>query len=591
MQQTILTMLHRGLFIAALMWTGYSQAASGTVTFIQLNDLHAHLTPHTDLVPAPELGPDATRIVEHGGLARTATLIKQIRATNTRSVLMNIGDTFHGGVEALFTLGNAIVDPVNLLGIDVGVPGNWDYAYGPAVMRARFDQTPLASNVVNFFAEPIKRPNYPNLAANVKYTTGRPFLPATLLKDLNGIQVGFIGLTSDIVEDMSALLAIGFSFSHGQAAHQALIEQHAANLRQQGADLVVVMSELGIHKDYQLAQIIKPGAVDIIFSAHTHETTFEPLTTKSGIWLVEAGNAGYLGRMDVELKNGKIIKRNWQLLEIDANLAEDANVARAVQQARAPFLAPQVNLTAPMVGIQQTLTQPIDTVIGYTQQPLDRRHALESTFNNAHTDQLRRHTGTDIAIAPGFRFDNPLAAPGYLFEDNTLANGAITLEDAYRYFPIAYSLATAETDGANLRAIIEASLTAVYSPDAFRQFGGWMPGLSGVHVELDLSRPDGARIVSLQHADGRPILPTDRLTASGCRRPIDALGSLCSYPGFSNIEPLINPHTGQAYTVVDFLVTALAQGPLAEDTRQDLLDLNATPVWPATPYVQPLVIP
>lgn len=66
-----------------------------TITFIHFNDLHAHLTPRLDLVPDAPPGQTAakTKIVERGGLAHFAALIKRIRAENPHSILMNVGDT------------------------------------------------------------------------------------------------------------------------------------------------------------------------------------------------------------------------------------------------------------------------------------------------------------------------------------------------------------------------------------------------------------------------------------------------------------------------------------------------------------------
>ena len=104
-----------------------STPASGeqSITLIHLNDLHANLVSHLDMVRVvPEDGGAAEARVEmRGGIARIATLIKQIRHENPHSLVMNVGDTFHGGIEALYTRGNAIVPAVNALGIDVGVPG------------------------------------------------------------------------------------------------------------------------------------------------------------------------------------------------------------------------------------------------------------------------------------------------------------------------------------------------------------------------------------------------------------------------------------------------------------------------------------
>jgi len=599
-----------------------------TITFIHHNDLHAHLVPHADVVPDAPLGQPSlkTKVVERGGLARIATLVKRIRSENPHSILMNIGDTYHGGVEALFTQGNAVVDPVNALGIDIGVPGNWDFAYGPLVTRLRYTDLPMAevSQMMGSMRErteerggirgrmrkrmqersmgdmeslmpfgKIKRPNFPNLAANVSFTmpprlTGRTMLPPTLLKKVGGVTVGFIGITSDIVPYMHPMMAFGLSFLEGADNYKKLINKHAKALRSKGAQIVVVMSELGIHKDFRLARIIDPG-VDVFFSAHTHEATFEPLTSASGALVVEAGNDGYVGRMDITVLDGKVVSRNWQLLPVGRDIPEDPEMKALVEKARAPFLARDVNMRLPRMMGGQILTQPITTVVGKTAGALDRRNALESSFNNAFTELLRRKSGTQAAMTPGFRFDSVLAGTGVPLEDNTVAVGDITIEDIYRFFPVPYTIATAEVSGGRLQELMEQVLADVYSPDAFRQKGGWFEGFSGLSVTLDLSNPDGKRIRNMRLKDtDKPFTSDSLLTITGCVRPLDGGDVLCSYPGFRNVKPLINSDTGKAWTPVDIFLDALAKGPLPAAARRDLIDLNHTPAWPQTPFVQPL---
>lgn len=292
-------------------------SGTGTVTFVQLGDLHAHLAEHKDLVPDPS-APGGLRVAVLGGLARRATVVKRIRQSNPATLVMDVGDTFHGGVEALYTNGDAIVDPMNALGVDVGVPGNWDFAYGPIVTRQRYasltpqEQALLAAmpGVANP-ATPAKRPNWTCQAANITYAmpaakAGQPFLPPTLVRDLGGVRVGVIGISSDIVPRMSHVLAAGLTFLDGEPAYLDLIQRQAAALRARGVQLVVVLSHLGIHKDKQLADALPKGTVDVFFSGHTHEQTAAPLTSASGAWVVEAGHDASAGRMDITLAQGTI---------------------------------------------------------------------------------------------------------------------------------------------------------------------------------------------------------------------------------------------------------------------------------------------
>ena len=619
---------------------------STTVTFIHFNDLHAHLTPHTDLVPDAPPGQTATRtkIVERGGIARLSTLVKKIRADNPNSIFMNIGDTYHGGVEALFTNGNAIVDPVNALGIDVGVVGNWDFAYGPFVTRMRYTDLPMTkiagamqrvtsrakrggplsrmrqdrddsddetriNQTMMPFGE-IKKPNFPNLAANVTLSMppmrrGQLMMPATLMKDMNGVKVGMIGLTSDIVPRMHKMLAMGMSFVEGEDNYRELVNRYQKKLRAEGADVVVVMSELGIQKNYRLAQIIDPG-VDVIFSAHTHEAIYTPLTSASGALVVEAGNDGNVGRMDVRVKNGKVVERHWTLTPIDNTVAEDPAIKALVDKARAPFLAKNVDMSIPMPMMQQKLTQPINTVIGYTDVVLDRRQVLESRFNDLMGAIMLRKSGSDVAITPGFRFDAVIPAKrsgpfdtrvngmiegqNIVVEDNTVTAGAITLEDVYRFFPVPYMLSTGEISAEGMREVMETALTNVFSTDVFKQSGGWLEGFAGLETVLDLDNADGKRISRLSlRGSGKPVTDAMTLKVTGCSRPMDGSGTLCSYPGFSNVRPLINEATGKPWTPVDIFIDGMAHRSAQADPKPlNLREKGATPMWPRVPFIQPL---
>ena len=589
---------------------------AGTVTLIHFNDLHAHLSPHLDRVAVPASSGVAatTSLQQRGGLARAATLIKQIRSENPVSILMNIGDTYHGGVEAMFTLGNAVAEPMNALGVDIGVPGNWDFAYGPNVTRLRYAalttlETTQLQNALSVstsgLISTIKKPNFPNLAANVTFTqpaskAGQPFLPPTWTTVRGGIKVGFIGITSDIVPRMSSVLATGLSFMQGEAAYKALIEQQAKSLRDGGSQLVFVMSELGIHRDKQLADHISSGSVDVFFSAHTHEATFTPLVSSSGALVVEAGNDGYIGRMDATVgKAGAGVKPAfvWKLLALDKSIAEDTAMKTLVDAARAPYLRANPNIRFPMTTLANvTLSQSITTIVGKTSGSLDRRSALENTFNRVFSDALRTRAGTQLAMTPGFRFDSVIGS-SELLEDNTIANGDITLEDVYRFFPVIYTMSTASITGQRVKEIVEQGLTSVFSKDAFNQGGGWFEGFSGIKLSVDVAGADGARIQNVSLPDGSPLVDATTYSITGCTRPDDFLtGSdvLCSYSGFSNVAGWINTASGNPYTVQEIFIDLMSPAaggntivPLPSGTNHHT-DVSNTAVWPQTPFVQPL---
>lgn len=630
--------------LTSLMASAYPLHAAPSdvhLTLVELNDLHANLVGHKDLIRNPD---GSTKVEIRGGMARMKTVMDKIRKENPNTLLMNIGDTYHGGVEAFYSLGNAVHDPLMALAPDVGVPGNWDFYFTPAVTRARYGRIDMEDiDVVqvtfNGMANPIpvKRPLFPNLGANVKDITDifmpKDFLPPTHIIERQGVKIGFIGFTSDIVEMMQPLLAEGMDFAHGLEEHKNLLIKHAKELRSQGADLVVVMSELGTNKNVELSRALagmaadgtlEPGLIDWFFSAHTHEVITTPLQTSSdGLPLyapvVEAGNDGYLGRLDVTMKyesttttgharkpvseqNWSPASMDWKLITIDESVPEDPAVKALVDKERSIFLAKDVNMFA-VPFFMQRLNQPIDTVIGHlapgaimSQQSMmsgvmSRHGSLSSTFNVALTNMMRDVTGTELAITPGFRMGTTVPEAGFLMENGAVADGDITLEDAYRFFPMYYGLVTATTTGAHMKGVIEGVLKSVYSSDSFNTQGGWTYGFSGLDIDVDLAAGDGRRLKALRHAStGLPVADNEVMTISGCRRlPIDFRGTLCGIDGFENLKTIKKPGSMLPWSFVDMFTYMLQNKSYALHSEAGTItDLNHTPMWPTTEIMQPV---
>lgn len=600
------------------------------ISFIELNDLHANLVPH----PAIMYHPDGSNSIEQcGGLAKHQYLINQIRTANTAkgagTVLMMVGDTFHGGVEALYSLGNNIVDLVNTMGADVGVAGNWDYYYTPMVTRLRYGRIDkIPSSLPNMdFSFPMfddallsARPNYPSLGANVKDITDifmpTDFMPAYYVKEFAGVKVGFIGLTSDIVEEMHPMLAMGLDFSYGLDEHVKNVDEAADALRAQGIGLIVLMSELGTQKTMAVANKMKPG-ITAAFVAHTHEAMFHPLTTDSGAVLVEAGDDGYLGVMDLTVdvtnvaataktrtrkatpaKQTVVVKNiAWDLKMVGHNTPDDPAMLARIEAVRAPYLADDVHFRSLpfMIGL---VDKPIDTEVAHihnVDSSLTRNGALERSFDNSWADKLREYTHTDLAMTPGFRMGYSLAKEGETNMAGQTANGSITLESVYRLFPMFYQLATGDTTGANLKRVMEEALVRDFSSTAFRQGPSWVFGMSGVDIVVDFTKPDYQRITSMKKTGSNTqIVDTDVLSITGCRRwPIDYMGTLCGVNGFTNIQMIRNPKpgpTGIFWNIADAF--EYITNHTADSVSRKTFTVAALPageeLYPESEFLQPL---
>lgn len=649
----------RACVVAGLAWCVMGQAFAATppdvkLTFIEINDLHANLVGHKDLVRKSD---GTTAVSMRGGMARIKTMLDGVRGSNPNTLVMNIGDTFHGGVEAFYSLGNAVAGPLNALGIDVGVAGNWDYYFTPAITRARYGRiVGLEDDVVEVTLPgfdnpvPVKRPNFPNLGANVKDITD-PFMPRDFFAPTHmvmrqGVKIGFIGFTSDIVEQMHPLLAEGLDFAYGLDEHKSLLIRHARDLRRQGADIVVLMSELGIHKDIALSKslaqmqssgALEAGLLDVVFSAHTHELTEKPITTtEDGSTLyapvVEAGNDGQLGRLDVTMKykgetttrlglraaateqHWAVAGKRWQILEVVASIPEDPTVRKLVESERAPFLVPNPKLHA-LPFVMQTLDQPIDTVVSRIEPGsivhqntllsgvLNRNHSNESTFNNVFTQMLldmSRDPELDIpdakvSISPAFRMGATIPEARYLMENGVVASGDLTLEDVYRFFPMYYGVVTAQTTGADLKRRIEGSLKHAYSSDAFNHGTGWATAWGGVKQTVDLARGDAqddsqlSRLLSLRYDSGEAVRDDEIITVIGCRRlPIDYIGTVCGQPGFVNEQTVKRAGGVVPISMVDLFVGTLKRGYKLKTSKISVDDLSQFAMFPTTPFIQPL---
>ena len=103
---------------------------------------------------------------------------------------------------------------------------------------------------------------------------GRVLEPDKIM-DIGGVKVAVIGITTDVVPQQAATFNIGFRFTMGFNELPGIIEQ----AKMEGADIIVVQSELGLAKNLQLSKEI--AGLDVMFSGHTHERTHEPIIVKN----------------------------------------------------------------------------------------------------------------------------------------------------------------------------------------------------------------------------------------------------------------------------------------------------------------------
>ncbi len=568
--------------------------ADREITLIHLSDVHGHMLPHDeDFISSGDRE-------NSGGVARLATGIKQIREEvgEANSLLFMVGDATHGGAEVLFTLGNAIMPIFNALRIDGFVMGNWDFAYGNRTTRNRYveaqkgkirmsgnNQTTLSSTIpaCNGSAPPsecvVIAANYPALANNVynfnERSTGaarKPNLSTTnrvfdpwVIREANGVKVGFVGITSTRLPVQNPLFNLSFRFTKGFNE----LPQDIADAKAAGAEIIVLATELGLSDNIQIAKEI--SGIDVLLSGDTHEALPNPIlvTRKDGgkTIIVESGEDAYLGRLDLEIgAGGKIKDFEFKLLEMTNEVAEDTSdyfvpggiKALVAENTKEFYSGPdfKCHTFGPggfPFGRGHKLCTPLDEVAGYTEVELERRDVLGDYMNNLIGDatlELGVSTGAPLtlddsfAISNGFRFDIPVFGMGTPLASGGVSDGAITVGELYNFMPFTPAVSIVEFTGGLLRGRYEGFLEGVFDPHPFRHRGGWWMGFSdNMRFVLDLeSAPTsvplqtlGGRILSME-LNGKEVDPSKTYTVVSCYPNGEGVDRQCRTSGGRNMR-------------------------------------------------------
>ena len=408
-----------------------------------------------------------------GGFAHLATLIKRIRALRPHSLLLDGGDTLQGSATALWTQGRDMIGASKLLGVDI-MTGHWEFTYGMDRVRAIIDGELdpiefLAQNVVltedaAFDDKPAYDPE-----------SGQVFKPYTL-RELNGVRVGIIGQAFPYTSLANPRYMVeDWSFGIRDDQCQFMVDA----LRDQGAELVVVLSHNGMDVDLKMAQRV--SGIDVILGGHTHDGVPVPeiVNSPSGRTLVvnSGSNGKFLSVMDLDVRHGHLVDYRFRMLPVFSNfLPADSEMAAYVDSVRAPFV--------------DQLTQ----VIASTEVTLYRRGNFGGTFDQVILDAMLKVRGADIAFSPGFRWGTSL-----------LPGDSITYEHVMDQTAITYAKSTLnEMTGEMIHQLLEGIADNLFNPDPYYQMGGDMVRVGGLTYTIDPAATIGRRISQLEFA-GKPL--------------------------------------------------------------------------------------
>ncbi len=498
-----------------------------TLQLLSFNDFHGHLAPPT--------GGDAALpgvTGSYGGSAYLASTLAELRGGQRNSLTVAAGDLIGGSpiVSGLFK-DEPAVEALNALGLDVSGVGNHEFDEGvPELLRMQYGGCHPTEGC--FDADGYSGADFPWLAANVTYKsgvkaqrpkharhygdwfrsrTGRTVLPPTWVTRVEGIKVGFIGMTLEGTPELVAQAGIKDVDFRDEVVSAGLA---ARDLRKRGVEaIVVLLHEGGIPPtgsayDFQctgatgasaisgpiveIAKNLDPS-IDMVVSGHTHLAYTCSIPDPAGNPRQVTSAQSY-GRLVTETTL-QLDRRTKDVIRTTASSVNRPVARTTADPALESIVAKWTALAAPIAN------EEVATITADIRRSASR--STESSLADLIADaQLERTRVNGAQIA--------LMNPGGVRADLTFASGAagegdgvVTYGEAFAVQPFANTLVTMTLTGAQVRTALEQQWTP--QPDESVRF--LHLGISdGLTYSWSAGAPVGSKVSDLR-LDGALIDP------------------------------------------------------------------------------------
>ena len=394
-----------------------------------------------------------------GGLDRTATLIKAIRAErgDNKVLLLDGGDTWQGSYCSLKTQGADMVAAMKALKPDAMV-GHWEFTLGKERVEELVDEM-----------------GYPFLGSNCFDTEwDERVFQSTAYFERGGIKVAVIGqhFPYTPIANPSHLVE-GWSFGIRPDEIQSNIDE----ARDNGAEIIVLLSHNGFDVDQKLAADI--SGIDVILTGHTHDAVPEAVRIGKTLVLSSGSHGKYLGRIDLKVEGGQVVDASSTLIPVFSDvISPDSEMTSLIGQLRAPYEAE------------------CNRVIGKAGSLLYRRGNFNGSWDDVICDAIREERDVEIALSPGFRWGTTL-----------LPDQPITIDDMYSQTAMNYpAVYRTEMTGEQLKIMLEDVCDNLFNPNPYYQQGGDMVRVGGLSYECAPKEVMGNRIQNMVFTPtGAPI--------------------------------------------------------------------------------------
>ena len=470
-----------------------------SITILETTDIHGVILPF-DFIEKENL---------NASLANVSGYIKKLKKEKDAIFLLDNGDNLQGQPEVYFYNFIDTVSPhflsevMNYLGYDAGTVGNHDIEAGHSV----YDRL-------------VKKYNFPLLAANaVDIVTGKPYFRPYIILEKKNIRIAVFGLiTPSIPNGLPPELYSGIEFKDMVETATLWMPE----ILRQNPDLVVGLFHSGWDRDNEeyiknnpldengsAAVAFNVPGFDIIFNGHDHRTANEKFVNKAGdtVLILNGGSRSEnIAQADVTFSSGKI------------NGKKQKNITGKVIEVK--DYKPDPEFLERFKSQEKTVLAYVNKVIGNSTSTISSRDAYfgPSAFvDMIHAIQLEI-TGADISFAAPLSFDV------------RIAEGPVTVGDMFKLYRYENMLYTMTLSGEEIKKYLEYSysewLNTMKSPDdyllKFRLGQDGKPFLtdgkawtrnqsynfdsaSGIDYLVDVSKPEGERVIIKSLADGRPF--------------------------------------------------------------------------------------
>nr|WP_084543382.1 5'-nucleotidase C-terminal domain-containing protein [Gracilibacillus kekensis] len=447
-------------------YTAVSEEPLGEILELQLlsmNDLHGKIDQEYTL---DRTGEEAV----YGRMDYTAQAIKEREQENENTLLVHAGDMIGGSspVSALLQ-DEPTVEIMNEMGFDVGTVGNHEFDEGLAELKRMVNggDHPEGLGTTGY-----QGMNFDMLCANcIQEDTGETYLPPYAIKEVDGVEVGFIGVNTQETMNMvmpSSLENVAFT-DEATAVNDAV-----EDLQAQGVEAIVVLAHMpatqsgnsatGASAD--LARNVD-DAVDIIFAAHNHQEVDAVVDNK---WIIQASEYGK-AFADVDIQ---IDRETKDIHDVEAE------IVFANQADYQPDPAVKEILDKYAVEIEDIVNE----VIGYNAQQLEGQYTNDGDhgLGNLITDGMKWAMDADFAMHNGGGIRD------------ILNEGPITWGEVFNILPFANTVMSVDIKGKDLIPILNDNLSS-YGSDY---------SVSGLHYTYNY---DYQHVVDITFPDGTPIDP------------------------------------------------------------------------------------